>query len=72
MKCPKCGSDEYHEVTYDQDYQGNDLRQIICANCEEVLDQQDTAGQCLHQNYEIDEIGRGWCIECGDYLGERM
>lgn len=72
MNCPKCGSDELHEVTVDQDPMGNDLRAIVCFKCDHVYDQQDHAGQCLHTNYEVDEIGRGWCLECGDYLGERM
>jgi hypothetical protein len=73
MKCPKCGGQEFTEVTYDQDMQGNDLRMVICANgdCEYEMDRQDHAGQCLHPNVEIDLIDRRWCLECGDYLGER-
>lgn len=70
-RCPKCGSDEFTEITVDQDMQGNDLRAIICTKCEYIMDEQDHAGQCLHQSIEKDIIGRKWCLECGEYLGER-
>lgn len=70
-RCPKCGGDEFTEITVDQDMMGNDLRAIICTKCEYIMDEQAHAGQCLHQNIERDEIGRKWCLECGEYLGER-
>ncbi len=71
MKCPKCGGKEIEEMVIEQDRMGNDLHGLVCMNCDHVVDQQDSAGQCLHLNYETDAIQRMWCIECGEYLGER-
>lgn len=69
--CPKCGSQEIYEVTVDQDVMGNYVRALVCSDCDYVIDQQDSAFQCLHCNYERDEVGHKWCLECGEYLGER-
>lgn len=74
MKCGKCGydgRDGWQEIFVDQDPMGNDLYGLCCPQCEEVVLEQETAGQCLHLEYERDEIGRYWCAECGEYLGER-
>jgi len=71
MKCPKCGSREIHELDVDQDIMGNYITAIVCMDCEHELMRQDYSGQCLHLTYYRDEIGRKWCSECDDYLGER-
>jgi len=73
MPCPKCGCDEQTIVTIDQDQMGNDLHAIVCANgdCDYVYEEQDDAYECLHYEVEVDEIGWAWCVDCGDYLGER-
>lgn len=73
MTCPKCGSDEMTEITGDQDPRGNDIRALVCANgdCDHVYREQSDTWECLHTSWERDEIGRKWCAECGDYLGER-
>lgn len=71
MNCPKCGSAQIDEVTIDQDEMGNDIRALICAKCDTTVAEQADAFDCLHINIEWDMIGRKWCVDCGDYLGER-
>lgn len=75
MTCPKCGSREIDDVVVDQDPLGNDIRAIVCGNpdCDprHVYYEQGYTSECLHLEWERDEIGRYWCAECGNYLGER-